>query len=122
MTEVTAIASQKGGTGKTTTALALAAGVTYKGKRALLVDIDSLANASKVLLPNYQHIPKEDTIYRTILEMQPLPIHKTSIARLDVVPAHILLSDTDMRLTTAKDHREARLKNELDPLRGNYEY
>ena len=122
MTEVTAIASQKGGTGKTTTALALAAGVTYKGKRALLVDIDSQANASKVLLPNYQHIPKEDTIYRTILEMQPLPIHKTSIERLDVVPAHILLSDTDMRLTTAKDHREARLKNELDQVKSNYDY
>lgn len=119
---ITAIASQKGGTGKTTTAIALAAGVSYKGKRALLVDMDSQANASKVLLPNYAQIPKEETVYRTILQLQPLPILKTALSNLEIVPAHILLSDTDMQLTSAKDHREARLKYELDQVKGNYDY
>lgn len=110
MTLITAIASQKGGTGKTTTAISLSAGLTHKGKRVLLVDIDSQANASKVLLPNYQHIRREDTVHRTILQQLPLPIHETPIKNLWIAPAHILLSNTDVELTTAMDHREARLK------------
>ncbi len=103
MALITAIASQKGGTGKTTTAIALASGLAHKGKHTLLIDMDSQANASKVLLPNYQQIAKEDTIYRTIIDMQSLPIHQTSNPRLSVSPAHILLSDTDMQLTIARD-------------------
>ncbi len=122
MTIVTAIASQKGGTGKTTTAIALASGLTHKGKRTLLIDVDSQANASKVLLPHYQQIPKDETVYRTIIERELLPIHQTSNPNLSIVPAHILLSDTDMQLTVARDHREARLKNELDRVKGKYDY
>jgi len=122
MATVVSIASQKGGTGKTTTAIALASGLAHKGKRTLLIDMDSQANASKVLLLNYAQIPKEETIYRTIIEMQPLAIHSTSNPRLFVAPAHILLSDTDMQLTTACDHREARLKNALDQVKGEYDY
>jgi chromosome partitioning protein len=122
MTLITAIASQKGGTGKTTTAITLAAGLTHKGKRVLLIDVDSQANASKVLLPNYQHIPKEDTVHRTILEQQPLPIHETAVKNLWVAPAHILLSNTDVELTTAMDHRETRLKRQLDQVKGDYDY
>jgi chromosome partitioning protein len=122
MTTITAIASQKGGTGKTTTAIALAAGLTHKDKRVLLIDMDSQANASKVLLPNYQHVRKEDTVHRTILEQEPLPIHQTPVKGLSIAPAHILLSDTDMRLTVAMDHREARLKRQLDQVKSEYDY
>jgi chromosome partitioning protein len=122
MTIITAIASQKGGTGKTTTAIALASGLAHKGKRTLLIDVDSQANASKVLLPNYQQIPKEETVFRTILQLQPLPVHPTKNPKLFVVPAHILLSDTDMQLTSARDHREARLKNQLDVIKADYDY
>src|SRR6266851_6886953 len=117
-----AVASQKGGTGKTTTSISLAAGLAHKGKKVLLIDIDSQANSSKVLLPHYQTITKDQTIYKTILERQPLPIHKTSIPTLDIVPSHILLSNTDVELTTEKDHREARLKRELDKIKEQYEY
>jgi chromosome partitioning protein len=119
---ITAIASQKGGTGKTTTAISLAAGCARRGARALLVDVDSQANASKVLLPNYQQIRKEDTIHRTILQQESLPIHDTAIPGLQIVPAHILLSNTDVELTTAIDHREARLKRQLDQVKQNYDY
>jgi chromosome partitioning protein len=56
------------------------------------------------------------------LERKPLPIHKTGIANLDIVPSHILLSNTDIELTTALDHREARLKNELEAVKGTYEF
>src|SRR4051794_20178674 len=119
---IVSIASQKGGTGKTSTSISLAAGLARKGKHILLVDIDSQANSSKVLLPHYQKIPKEQTIYRTIIERQPLHVHPTTIPNLDIVPSHILLSNTDVELTTAKDHREARLKNELDKIKDHYDF
>src|SRR6185503_3494871 len=108
------IASQKGGVGKTSTAISLAAGLAHKGKKVLLIDIDSQANSSKVLLPNYQEIKPEQSIYATIIDRQPLPARPSTIPNLKLVPSHILLSNTDVKLTTAIDHREARVKRELD--------
>src|SRR5689334_2257312 len=67
-------------------------------------------------------MPKEETKYRAIIQLEPLPVHKTTNPQLFVAPAHILLSDTDMQLTSARDHREARLKNELDSIKGQYDY
>ena len=93
---VIAIASQKGGVGKTTTAISLAAGLARKGKKTLLIDIDSQANSSKVLIADYQTVDKNDTVYSTILERKPLPVQDTSVANLSIAPSHILLSNTDI--------------------------
>src|SRR6266571_790423 len=114
------IASQKGGTGKTTTSISLSAGLARKGKKVLLVDIDSQANSSKVLLHHYPTIEKEQTLFHTILHRKPLSIHPTTVANLDIVPSHILLSNTDVELTTAIDHREERLKRELDKVKAYF--
>lgn len=119
---VIAVASQKGGVGKTSSCISLAAGLARKGKQVLLVDIDSQANSSKVLLPNYQQIQKHQTIYSTILERSPLPLHTTPIPNLTLVPSHILLSNTDVELTTAFDHREERLKRELDAIKSRFDF
>lgn len=119
---IVSVASQKGGTGKTTTSISLAAGLARRGKKVLLVDTDSQANASKVLIPDYLKLKKEETIYTTILLRQPLLIHPTQVPNLDIVASHILLSNTDIELTTAKDHREARLKSQLDPVKPNYNF
>lgn len=119
---VISIASQKGGTGKTSTSISLAAGLAHKGKKVLLIDIDCQANSSKVLLDNYAELKKEQTIYATILERNPLPIHETKVKNLSIVPSHILLSNTDIELTTALDHREARLKSRLDEIKDNYDF
>jgi chromosome partitioning protein len=119
---IIAIASQKGGVGKTSSSISLAAGLARKGKKVLLIDIDSQANSSKVLIRDYQAIPKEKTIYATILNRSPLPVHGTEVANLEIVPSHILLSNTDVELTTAIDHREERLKRELDTIKNNYDY
>lgn len=120
--KVISIASQKGGVGKSTTAISLSAGLARQGKKILLIDIDSQANASKVLIADYLNYKKEETVYQTILARQPLVIQPTSVPHLDIVISHILLSNTDIELTTAKDHREARLKQELDPIKDKYDY
>ena len=116
------IASQKGGTGKTSSSISISAGLAHKGKKVLLIDVDLQANSSKVLLPNYQKLLKDQTVYATILERKPLVIHPTSVKNLDIVPSHILLSNTDVELTTAKDHREARLKTQIDLIRDKYDF
>src|SRR5690606_18617716 len=67
-------------------------------------------------------IGKGESLYRTIIDRKPLFVHRTSIPNLAIVPSHILLSDTDVKLTTALDHREARLKAELDGIRQYYDY
>ena len=76
---VMSIASQKGGTGKTTTSISLTAGLGRSGKRILLVDMDSQANSSKVLLPDYINLRSEETIVPTMLDRKPLQIHKSSV-------------------------------------------
>ena len=119
---IISIASQKGGTGKTTSTISFASGLAHKGKKVLLVDIDSQANSSKVLLQDYQKVAKEQTIYTTIIERRALPIHQTRIDNLSIIPSHILLSNTDIELTIAKDHREARLKSELDKIKDQYDF
>jgi chromosome partitioning protein len=119
---IIAVASQKGGVGKTSTSISLAAGLAKKHRRTLLIDIDSQANSSKVLLPDYQQLRPEETIYTTILERKPLPVRRSQVDNLFIVPSHILLSQTDVELTTALDHREARLKRELDRVKDQYDY
>lgn len=118
---VISIASQKGGTGKTTTSLSLATGLAWMRQKVLLIDMDSQANASKILLPKYVELKKEATVYETIVERRGLPVHQTDVPNLSVAPAHILLSNTDVKLTTAVDHREARLRDKLELIKGEYD-
>lgn len=119
---VIAIASQKGGVGKTSTSISLAAGLAHRGQKVLLIDVDSQANSSKVLLHHYPKIDRDETLFRTILNRKPLAVHETHVPGLHIVPAHILLSNTDVELTTAIDHREARLKSELQKVQSDYDH
>jgi chromosome partitioning protein len=119
---IISIASQKGGVGKTSTAISMASGLARKGKKTLIIDIDSQSNTSKVLAHEYPKIPVEQTIHATIINRNPLPIHASKIPNLYIVPSHILLSNTDIALTTAIDHREARLKAELEKISHEYDF
>jgi chromosome partitioning protein len=118
---IVSIASQKGGTGKTTTSISVAAALARRGRKVLLVDVDSQANSSKVLLPKYQALGKDETVHVTIIGRKPLVIHQTEVEGLDVVPSHILLSNTDVELSAARlDRPETRLKRELDKVASKY--
>lgn len=119
---VISVASQKGGVGKTSTAISLSAGVARTGKKILLIDMDAQANSSKVLIDDYSTIRSEDTTHATIIHRKPLPIFPTSIKNLCIAPSHILLSEASLALTVAKDHREARLKNELGKVKDEYDH
>jgi len=119
---IISIGSQKGGVGKTTTSLALAAGLSQAGKKVLLIDIDYQANASKALLPDYQKLDMMNTVCATVLERKPLTLHKTGIPNLDIVPSHILLSNADLTLITALDNRAYRLKTQLDRVKSEWDY
>lgn len=119
---IISIASQKGGSGKTTTSLQLSAGLGLKGKKVLLIDLDSQANSSKVLITEYLKLNKQDTVWSTILERKPLPIHNSNFKNVWVAPSHILMSETDIELTTALDHREARLRSQLTDIVDDYDH
>ncbi|MEZ4710651.1 MAG: AAA family ATPase [Caldilineaceae bacterium] len=127
ITMTISFATQKGGTGKTTSSISIASGLARKGKKVLLIDIDQQANASDILHPDYSELEttpgsENNTIYRTIIDRKPLPIYKSKIENLDIVPSHILLSSADAVLSTAMDHKESRLKKELAKVKDNYDY
>lgn len=117
-----AISNAKGGVGKTATALTLTAGLALKGKKTLLIDCDPQANATDAILPESNKLKEEETIYTTILNKEPLPIHKTYLENLFIVPSHILLSSADIKLTTALDHKEQRLKDQLDKIKKKFDF
>lgn len=127
MTMTISFATQKGGTGKTTTSISMASGLARQGNKVLFIDIDQQANASDILFPNYSEIETSQgsevkTIYRTIIDRGPLPIYQSKLENLDIVPSHILLSSADAVLSTAMDHKESRLKKELARVKRNYDY
>jgi chromosome partitioning protein len=109
MGNIISIASQKGGVAKTTTSISLSAGLARQ------------ANSSKVLLHNYLEIPRSETLYSTLIDKQPLPIHKTAVSNLDIVPSHIYLSGIDVELASSFK-REERLKKQLDAIKQQYDY
>jgi len=119
---IIAIANQKGGVGKTTTAINLAAALAERGHSTLLVDLDPQGNASTGL--GIDASARTLTTFDLLLERTPLAdvVHKTSIERLSVCPANADLSSADMELLT-NEKRSGLLREALrDPSADAYEY
>ncbi|MEI8216122.1 MAG: AAA family ATPase [Eubacteriales bacterium] len=122
MGKAIAIFNQKGGVGKTTTNINLAACLALKGKKILIIDIDPQGNTTSGMGINKKGL--KNTMYEVLIDDDIKPqdaIMHTSIENLDIIPASVQLAGAEIELVQL-EAREKRLKRSLDLIKDSYDY
>ncbi|KJF17181.1 ParA family protein [Acidithrix ferrooxidans] len=119
-TRIIAIANQKGGVGKTTTSVNLAAAIAESGKRVLVIDLDPQGNASTGMGIDIRALAT--TVYDVLLHDVPIEdaIEPTAVKNLFVLPANIDLAGAEIELVSQLS-RENRLKRTLDEVSDEFD-
>jgi chromosome partitioning protein len=125
MTRVIAVANQKGGVGKTTTAINLAAGIALSGHATLLVDIDPQGNATSGVGMK-QRAAENGSVYDALMAEDPAVaaerfVIASGVERLSLVPATRELTGAELELISVPN-RERRLKQFIDAVKDRFEY
>ena len=116
---IISVTNQKGGVGKTTTAINLSAGLALKGKKTLLLDLDPQGNATSGL-----NIEKDNMgIYDVIIDNEDINsvIMDTQVQNLKIIPSNIDLSGATVEMVALKD-RESLLKNALNKVKNEFDF
>ena len=122
MGKAIAIFNQKGGVGKTTTNINLAAGLAIKGKKVLVLDIDPQGNTTSGLGISKRGL--ENTMYEVLITDSYDPknaVRHTVVEGLDIIPASVELAGAEVEMVQLEG-REKRLKRALDTIRDGYDY
>ena len=118
MAKVISFSNQKGGVGKTSTCVNLAAGLALKGKKTLLIDMDPQGNATTGL--GFSKSELTNSVYNVLIDELPAAsaIHKTTLENLDILPASIDLAGAEVELVYLKN-REKRLREKISAIVNN---
>ena len=121
MGKIVSITNQKGGVGKTTTAVSLAYALAEEGKTVLFVDIDPQANGTSSLGINRRNLQK--SVYEVIIGSCPVreAIIPTAYKNLDILPTNMNLAGAEIEMV-ALEKRESLLKEALNQVRHRYDY
>lgn len=120
MAKTIAVCNQKGGVGKTTTAVNICASLAISGMRTLLIDLDSQGNAT--IFSGVDRANLQRTVYDSLIDQVPLSeiVVSSAVERLDVAPATIDLAGVDVRLSQLPE-KESILKKLCDAVRDRYD-